>query len=363
MFTSRLNQLKEQIKKGRLDAVFISSVSNISYLTGYTNFSEIEREVYLLIGEDFQYLITDGRYAQAVKSSVPHFSIFERGHKSQTEDLFKNIKEQIKIIGIEENNLTVSEYKFIRKHFPKTKHIEVENLRSIKTKDEILKISKACQIGDLAFDFIIKNIKDGISEKEVAWNLEKFIKDHRAEISFPTIVAFGKNSAIPHHQTGDTVLEKKDGQFVLLDFGVKFENYCSDMTRTIFFGNPSRKQKEIYETVLNAQKQAIDFINSSFREGKQIKAAKVDKAARDYIISKGYLSIPHSLGHGIGLQVHEYPHISPKSKEILKEGMVFSIEPGIYILDYGGVRIEDLFVLEMGNIRQITSSTNNLIRV
>ncbi|MBI2334310.1 M24 family metallopeptidase, partial [Candidatus Daviesbacteria bacterium] len=170
--------------------------------------------------------------------------------------------------------------------------------------------------------------------------------------------AFGKNSSIPHHQTGDKRLTIND-KLILLDFGVKLNGYCSDMTRTIFFGKPSEKQRKIYETVLEAQKIAIRFINS----GKKIKAKDVDKVAREYIKSMGFPDIPHSLGHGVGLEVHEHPYLSSKSKEELKEGMVFSIEPGIYIPDFGGVRIEDLFVLENRNLRQLTTSHKNLIEL
>ncbi|MDP3733126.1 MAG: M24 family metallopeptidase, partial [Candidatus Daviesbacteria bacterium] len=206
---------------------------------------------------------------------------------------------------------------------------------------------------DLAFDFILKKIQSGITEKEIAKELENFIKYKGAVISFPSIVAFGKNSSVPHHQTGDKRLTIND-KLILLDFGVKINGYCSDMTRTIFFGKPSGKQRKIYETVLEAQKRAVDFVNKQIKNGKIIKAKEVDQVAREYIKSKGFFDIPHSLGHGIGLEVHEHPNLSPKSKDILKEGMVFSIEPGIYIQGEGGVRIEDLFVLEKGVLRKLT---------
>ncbi len=363
MFKSRLEQIKEKIKKEKLDAVFISSVSNISYLTGYSNFSKEEREAYLIIGEDFQYIITDGRYTEAVKKKVPHFKLFERSHETPAENLFKSLKKYIKSLGIEEDNLTVSEHRKIKKYFKQTKHFDVNSIRSIKNNEEIKKIESACRLGDLAFEHILKKIKLGVTEKEIAYEMEKFVKERGAEMSFPSIVAFGKNSSIPHHQTGDSILEKKDGKIILLDFGVKFENYCSDMTRTIFFGKPSKKQEDIYMAVLKAQQKAIDFLNLKIKDNKKVIAQEVDKVARDYIISNGFSSIPHSLGHGIGLEVHEHPFISAKSNEILKEGMVFSIEPGIYIPDFGGVRIEDLFVYDKKQLRQITASPKTLIEL
>lgn len=358
MFKVRLEELKEKIKRENLDAVLISSVFNITYLTGYANFSKEEREAYLIIGGGCQYIITDGRYSEVIKRQVPHFTLFERNHKTPAEKLFESLKKQIKRLGFEENNLTVSEHKLIKKYF-KTKHFSIGQTRSIKTPDEIKKIEKACQIGDLAFGHILKKIKLGVNEKEIAWELEKFIKEQGAQFSFPAIVAYGANSSIPHHQTGDKRLTIND-KLILLDFGVKFDDYCSDMTRTIFFGKPSEKQKEIYKTVLEAQQKAIDFINDAFKKKKKILAKDVDKVAREYIVSKGFPTIPHSLGHGIGLEVHEHPHLSPKSKEELKKGMVFSIEPGIYLPDFGGVRIEDLFVYDSAKLRQITTSPKNL---
>ncbi|EKD85098.1 MAG: hypothetical protein ACD_38C00086G0018 [uncultured bacterium] len=361
MFKQRIQQVKQKISKAKLDAIWICDVSNITYLTGFSNFSKEEREAYLLIGKDFQFIITDARYSEAVRKEIPHLKLFERSHQNPTEKLFESLKNKIKVLGIEEDELTVLEYKSLKKHFKKTKHFNLKTNRLIKTPEEIKKIEKACKLGDLAFKYILKKIRTGISEKELAYELEKFIKENGAELSFPSIVAFGKNSSVPHHQTGNTKLEEKHGQFVLLDFGVKLENYCSDMTRTVFFGKPSKEQQKIYETVLSAQQKAVDYINKTLKSGKKIWASKVDIAARDYIISKGFPTIPHSLGHGIGLEVHEHPSLSPKSKEDLKSGMVFSIEPGIYIPNLGGVRIEDLFVLENQQLRALTGSSKALI--
>lgn len=361
MFRNRIHQMRKKLLKAKLDAVFISSVSNIEYLTGYSNFSKDERETYIFLGEDFGYIITDGRYSEAIKKEVPHLKLFERGGSKSTEDLLKKHKKEIKVLGIEEDNLTISEHKIIKKHFKNIRHFSVGHLRSIKQKEEIEKIKKACQIGDLAFKFILTKIKLGVREKDIDRELEKFIKDQGSEFSFPAIVAFGKNSSVPHHQTGNTKLNS--GDIVLLDFGVRWENYCSDMTRTIFFGEPSEKQKEIYRVVLEAQQKAAEFLNHKIKLGKKVTGAEVDKVAREYIRSKGYPDIPHSLGHGIGLEVHEHPYLSSKSKEEIKPGMVFSIEPGIYIPNFGGVRIEDLFVLEKNGLRQLTTSSKEIIQL
>lgn len=375
MFLKRLDEIRPLFEKQKLNAVLISEVSSITYLTGFSNFSETEREAYIFIGKDFAYIITDGRYSEAIKKEVPHLTLFERGSQ-KIEDLFeKHI--DVKKLGIEENNLTVSEYKFFKKHFKKLKGFQIDQ-RIIKTKEEIQKIRKAAQLGDLAFDYILEKLKPGISEKELAFEIELFVKKHEAELSFPPIIAFSKNSAIPHHQTGKTILYPstrtgQEGVIILLDFGVKIDNYCSDMTRTVFFGEPNDAQKKIYETVLEAQRKAADFINKSLKSSKGVKASSVDRVAREHIIAKKYPTIPHSLGHGIGLRVHEHPSLSPKSKDVLKEGMVFSIEPGIYLPDLGsprstrveagGVRIEDLYAIEGNELRQLTNSPKNLIVV
>lgn len=343
MLRRRLEKLRGKLQKEKFDAVLVSDVTNITYLSGYANFSKEEREAYIFVGKDFAYIITDARYTEEIRNNVTHLDFFERSHKNPIGNLFDKYK--IKKLGIEENNLTVAEHKLIKKLFKSTRHFEVS--RSIKSEDEINKIEQACKIGDLVFEYIVKKIKAGVTEKEIADELENFIRAKGVSISFPTIVAFGKNSAVPHHQTDPSTLfdrSGREGQIVLLDFGVKFENYCSDMTRTVFFGKPNEKQKKMYETVLRAQQKAVKAIEKGER-----RAAKIFKAA-------GLPAMPHSLGHGIGLEVHEHPSLSPKSKEILKEGMIFSIEPGIYIPGFGGVRIEDLFVLEKNGLRRLTGA-------
>ncbi len=377
-----LAKVREELVKNKLDAALISSTSNITYLTGYSGFSKDEREAYIFIIAQPQgltpktpgvlgYILTDGRYTQAVKTLISNFKLIEISSKLSAEEAIKQLakKHNIKRLGFEGHDISFLEHKKIKKYFNNIYHLSISNLRSVKTPEEISKIEKACKLGDKTFDYILKKIRLGISEKELAFEIEFFIKKQGGELSFPTIVAFGKNSAIPHHQTSDKPLTISD-KFVLLDFGVRLNNYCSDMTRTIFFGRPTTEQKKMYETVFEAQSLAIQQFNNLTMD-KGIKASEIDKISRDYIISKGYKTIPHSVGHGIGIDVHEAPHLSPKSKDVLKEGMVFSIEPGIYlpveasakagIPDFGGVRIEDLAVLEKSGPRLLTHSPKQLI--
>lgn len=347
----------------------VSSAVNINYLTSYSGFSEKERETFLVILKNQQYILTDGRYTQIAKTLIPDFKLIEISPKNSAKKIIKDLmlKYKIKKLGIEEDDLKVSEYKNLLKHYNNTYHYSgVNALRSVKNRDEISKIENACKITDRTFDYILKKIKTGVSEKEIAHKIKLFIRKQGADISFSPIVAYGINSALPHHQPSDKRLTIND-RIVLLDFGTKLDNYCSDMTRTVFFGSANAELKKMHETVLNAQKEAIEYLLKVLRagplQGSDPLAKKIDRIAREYIISKGYPTIPHSLGHGVGLEIHESPHLSPTSKDVLRIGMVFSIEPGIYIPAVGGIRIEDLVVLEESGPRILTYSKKELIEL
>ncbi|MDP3974316.1 MAG: Xaa-Pro peptidase family protein [Candidatus Daviesbacteria bacterium] len=360
MFERRIKILKQHLKREKLDGVLISSVPNITYLTGYSNFFKEERDGYLLITKDRNYILTHSVYSKAI--NIPNFKVIEISRREPPAKVMQKIlKNNDAYIGIEEHDLRVYEYKKLVLVFKNLKNFDLKIKRSIKDKDEIELISKACQIGDEVFKKAVTKIKLGISEKKTAFVIDNEIKKLDYEPSFRTIVAFGKNAAYPHHQPGKDRLRKN--QFVLMDFGVKFQNYCSDMTRTVFFGKPASKQIKMYETVLGAQQKSADFINESIKKGKEILARDVDRVAREYIRSKDFPTIPHSLGHGIGLEVHEHPSLSPKSRDHLEEEMVFSIEPGIYVEGFGGVRIEDLFLLEKSGLKQLTNSAKELLSV
>ena len=245
----KIKRLKLLAKELGLDAVLISSLSNITYVTGYCGFSYLQREAFLIITNKENYLITDGRYSEAV-SDFSGFELLEVSSSRRLKHIFKYLseKKKIKKIGIEEDSITVAENKKLKKYFRAMPVPDLQNLRIIKDEDEISKIEKACKLGDEAFNFILKKLKLGVSEKQSAFELEIFIKKKGADISFPPIVAFSKNSSIPHHQTSDRKLKTEN--IILLDFGVKIDNYCSDMTRTVFFGKANEKFRKMYQTVL-----------------------------------------------------------------------------------------------------------------
>lgn len=366
---TRLEKLQSVLKKKNLDALLVSSAYNIGYLTGFFGFSKTEQEGYLLVTQNHLYFFASGLNSEAVRKHLTSgwtlITISPRSPLAKKALTAIIRKDKIKRLGFEKNNLTYIEYEYLNdlNHLNKIIPTEnlVENLRMVKEPGEIEAIEKACELGDKTFEYVLKKIRYGVSEKDLATKIEFFVKRHGADISFPPIVAFGANSSVPHHQSTNNSKLITPNQTVLFDFGVKVDNYCSDMTRTVFFGKANRKQKRIYKTVLEAQKKAIEHLGRW--RSNDFDSSEVDKVARDYIISKGFPTIPHSLGHGIGLEVHELPRLSPRSRDKLKPGMVFSLEPGIYLPGFGGVRIEDLVLLTEQGLKLLTKSPKHLIEI
>lgn len=230
----------------------------------------------------------------------------------------------------------------------------IDEIRAVKDEEEIELIKRAVEITDKAFEHILKFIKPGVTENEVVAELNHFILKNGAKgFSFEPIVASGKKFASAWHSYKQKI---EYGDVVTIDFGCNFDGYMSDMTRTIFVGKPDDSMIRIYNIVKEAQQKAEEFI----KEG--IKCLEVDKIARDYIGSFGYMDkFGHSLGHGVGLEIHELPRLSPKSEAILKENMVVTVEPGIYLKEVGGVRIEDLVVVKKNGCEILTGSTKEII--
>ncbi len=243
----------------------------------------------------------------------------------------------------------------------------------IKDANELASLQKACKLTDNAFAYVLKKLRMGVTEKELAWELEKYIREQDGQLAFGSIVAFGEHSAVPHHKTTDHKLQANN--IVLLDFGAKVNGYCSDMTRTVFFGRADEKFKKMYEVVRHAQQLPFDILRKSSSESrnskrkrfstspKNITPENVDKVARNYIMKQGFPTVPHSVGHGVGLEVHELPHLSPGFDEKILPNTVFTIEPGIYINGFGGVRIEDTVWFDGNEIVPLTKSSKNLTEI
>lgn len=348
----KVKRIREGFEKEKLDGVLISSVSNISYLTSYTNFSKEDRDAFLLITKKGQYIITHDLYAEEIETKVKDFKLIKVTPEKRTRQILIEVLGDKKKLGIEEYDLSLGEYRRLLKGF-KLKNFEVD--RSIKNSDELVKIKKACQIAEEAFKGLLEEVREGISEIELSRRMDKLIRELRGEVAFPMIMAFGKNSSVPHHRADETRLKK--GDIIQMDFGASFENYCCDISRVVFFSRAPEEQKRIYQVVLKAQESAFRL------GGGGMKVAEMDQVAREYIRRQGYPDIPHALGHGVGIEVHERPHLSPRSKEVLEEGMVFTLEPGVYLPGVGGVRIEDVYVYQDGKIIQLTKSPKGILEI
>jgi len=224
----------------------------------------------------------------------------------------------------------------------------------VKDDNELAAHSKAAEIVDIAFEQLMSRIKSGMTEKEIAWVLESLIRENGSgAIPFGIIVASGTNAAFPHFSATDRKINV--GEPITMDFGARVDGYCSDITRTVCMGKPDSKLIDIYNLVLNAQMKAIKEIKSGMT-GEQ-----ADEIARSVIEKAGYGEyFGHGLGHGIGLDVHEEPRLAENSTDTLADGMVFSIEPGIYIPGWGGVRLEDMVVLENGNVKTLTNAVKGM---
>lgn len=340
------DRIKKVLEKLETDALLVSDHNNVFYLSGFKSFIPKEREAFLFLTQKGNFIFTSSLYTETVNKNIKDFKLIEIDRHNvfskKIEEIVKNLK--IQKLSADLSDLSVSEYVKIRKI---AKVVDdnniVEIVRENKDEKEIENLRKASKLGDEVFKYILSEIKTGITEIEIAKKIEIFVLNQNSELSFDSVVAFGSNSSSPHHVPTNKKLTKNT--IILLDFGVKVNRYCSDMTRTVYFGKANTRFKKIYLTVKNSKEKAFEYVKSNSNKQKPISAKAVDKVAREYIIKQGFESIPHSLGHGIGIEVHESPRLSPNSKDELKMGMVFSIEPGIYIPGYGGVRIEDLVLL------------------
>ncbi len=357
----RLENLRHLIAKNKLDAVLVSSIPSIIYLTNFSGFHAENRDGYVIVTKNNNYFITNALYIEAAKKNVKSFELIQVTTKKRYPQVFEELieKDNIKNLGLDLMDLKAFEYETISKLVKKTTHFDLSELRSIKEASEIKLIKKACLLGDKTYAHILKYVRMNITEKELAHQIDNFIRAHGAEPSFRTVVAFGENAALPHHLP--SIKKLKKNMFILMDFGVKLNNYCSDMTRTIFFGKAQDEQKKAYQAVFAAEKKAIEYIINSLTENKKPISTKVDATARDYMEKNGYPPFNHS-SHGIGLEVHEDPHIS-RSQDPLENGMVFSIEPGVYLPGKFGIRIEDIFAIENNKLIPLTLSPKELIEI
>ena len=267
-------------------------------------------------------------------------------------------EEKIKNLGIEGDDLKVNEFTQIKKYLPTVNLISLEKIiikiREIKDKDEINKIKEACRIADQCLTEIIKTIKIGSSEKEIAFKIEFWLKENNYDLAFYPIVAIDKNSSFPHYDTKNGSNEKvKNGSVILIDFGAKYQDYLSDITRMIFVDKPDNETENIYNKLLNSQTKTLQYLASSNLRG--CTGKQIDQYCREKI------NYPHSTGHGVGLQIHEYPKISFNSEDLLLPNQVVTIEPGTYLENRWGMRIEDTVLIKENGVEILTKFDKQLL--
>ena len=315
----------------------------------------------LLIFKECAYLIIDFRYIEKARNTVKNCTVMEQENLTeQINSLMK--KHNAKSLAVESMDMTLSRMSFLEKKFPDIEFIKSDELsnniydmRTIKSTEEIEKIHKAQKIAEKAFDEILGFIRPGVTEREIALKLDNCMLENGAEgLSFETIALAGANTSMPHGVPGN--YKVKNGDFVLMDFGAVYDGYHSDMTRTVCVGQSSEKMGKIYDIVLKAQLEALKKVKSG------ITGSELDGYARDIIDESGYGDFfGHSLGHGVGMEIHEFPTASSKSETILKENMVVIVEPGIYLPGEFGVRIEDFVVVTENSHQNLTNCPKKLI--
>ncbi len=348
----QIQNVQTQLRTNKLSAVLISKPQNIYYLC---NFAGTNGR--LLITPKKAVLITDFRYLRSAKKQMPKgVEIYDQKNG------LKKLLGRFKNLGIEDEYMTHARFLDYKKALKgvRLKPVSglVEQKRMIKAKDEIKIIRKAVGIANKAFEQFVKTIKIGQSEDEMEWNLFSICRKLGADkFSFTPIISFGKNTADVHHQKEPNKLKK--GENVLIDFGIRYQRYMTDMTRVFYTKKPTSVEQKIYTAVLEANQSAIEAVKVG------IKLSAVDRAARAVIEKAGYADrFGHSTGHGVGLEVHEDPNVTERSKTVIQPGMLFTIEPGIYLDHLGGVRIEDMvYVNEKGKVEVLTGSVSKELRV
>ena len=339
----RVEGLVAQFQDKELDGVLISAPENRRYLSGFSGSAG-----YLFITKANAILVTDSRYTEQATNQSPYFDVRQaRGGWGWLIDELKS--SGVKKVGFESQDMTVSSYNNLIDAIKGDSVLGdvsmvpapglAENQRIIKDEEELKMLQLAIDAADKSMDLVCPAITPGMTEKEVAWKMETAMRDFGADaISFDTIVAAGPNGAMAHHQPTDYVI--KQGDPIVIDMGAKVGGYCSDLSRSIVVGEPDETFNKVYDTVLGAQLTAINTVKVGMT------GEETDNLSRNVIADAGYGdNFGHSLGHGVGLEIHENPRVGPRSPDVLELDTVFTVEPGIYLSGWGGIRIEDIVIL------------------
>jgi Xaa-Pro aminopeptidase len=347
--------IKAIVREQALEGILFFSPENIRYLTGFSG-----SESYLLAGKDANLLLVDSRYITQAKEETKDCRIIliDKG--------IKGVAAQIvalgwRRLGFEAQRISVALFEQLQENLHETVLVpikdELERLRGLKGDDEITLIKQAVQVAEEAWEKVLGIVNAGTREDELALELEYRMKRAGAEgVAFDIIVAAGPRAALPHAQPSTRPIE--EGDFVLFDFGVRYRGYCCDESCTVVAGRATEEQKRIYMIVKDAHDKALEQVKPGVR------LAEIDAAARDYINQAGHKEhFGHGTGHGVGLAVHEWPTVGKDSRDVAEAGMVFTIEPGIYIPEWGGVRIEDMVLVTPDGCEVLTAIPKDLMIV
>lgn len=355
----RQTRLQSVLRRNRLDALLVTHLPNLRYLTGFTGSAGV-----LLVSEKKLVMFTDGRYKEQARMEVEgaHVMVGRKPALTAAGEWLKRHGKKLglKMLGIEAQHMTVAQrgqlQKVLRSHLRlREAPPVVEELRMVKDEEEINCIRAAVRLGAGLLDVALKMIRPGRKEIEVAAEMEYEARKAGAEgMSFETIIASGSRSALPHGRASTAAIPATG--FVVCDFGIILAGYCSDMTRTVHVGEPTGDVQKMYDAVREAQQAAIDCVRPGVSVG------EVDQAARKALTARGLSKyFTHSTGHGVGLEIHEAPRVARGQHELLRGGMVITIEPGVYVPGVGGVRIEDMVVVNESGCEVLTPTSKELI--
>lgn len=360
VYAARLASVRRRLAEESLDAVVVSRAANSRYLSGFK--LGPHEEAYagysgtLVVTADRMRLLTDFRYLEQAEAEAEGWEVIRTSGPIEEElpPLFAQAGAATRRVALEADVLTHATWAAVEQAMPAVDLVPaggiVDELREVKSDDEVGAVETACRLGDAAFEFLLSAATPGMTEAQLAWELERWFRENGAEaLAFDSLILAGPKAAMPHGRSSDVPIER--GNVLLMDFGCQVEGYRSDMTRTVFVGEPREEHRRVYELVLEAQQIALDGIRPGMI------GREADALARDFLAQNGHgEDFGHSLGHGIGLLTHELPRLSTRSESVLAPGMVFSVEPGIYLPGVTGVRIEDIVVLEENGVRRLTQS-------
>lgn len=358
---ARLEGLRRRLRDEEIPAILVTDVANLRYITGFEGVIDDGINAACLVSAETARFATDFRYAEAANKaaegtpwtvSIPAEGVYI--------DLCRELREAgIGTIALE-SSVPYGRFRYISEQYGGDIRVVdswVEELRQTKDAEEISRIEAAAALGDRAFEHILGFVRAGVTERDIALELEFFMRRNGSDgVAFPPIVASGPNSARPHAQVTDRVVES--GDFVKMDFGARVDGYCSDMTRTVVVGKASERHREVYEAVLYANEKGLEAV----RPG--VPGMNIHQVAVDALTERGLAEhFGHGLGHGVGIEVHELPNLGPRGRDSVRTGAVVTVEPGVYLPGFGGVRIEDLVVVEEGGARLLTHSPKRLIEL